>query len=102
MDHHRYIGRHGRPVETCLVGTGAFGRSYLRQAKANRHLGARVAIDVSAVTAAKALSAVGIDRSSIEVCETAAEAKDAWARGKHIAAGDLAAVIDLPIDVVIE
>ncbi len=102
MNYHRYIGGRDKPVETCLIGTGAFGRSYLRQAQANRHLGARVAVDVTAAEAAKALAAVGIDRSSIEVCETAAEAKNAWTRGKHVAAGDLAAVIDLPIEVVIE
>ena len=102
MNYHRYIGCRDKPVETCLIGTGAFGRSYLRQAQASRHLVARVASDISAAKAAEALIAVGIDRSSIELCETAAEAKNAWARGKHIAAGDLAAVIDLPIEVVIE
>ncbi len=102
MNHHRYIGSRDRPVETCLIGTGAFGRSFLRQAQANRHLGARIAIDISAANAADALLAAGISRSSIEVCETAAEAKSAWALGKHIAAGDLAAVIDLPVEVVIE
>jgi predicted homoserine dehydrogenase-like protein len=102
MNYHRYFGDRDKPVETCLVGTGDFGLGYLRQAQKTRLLGARVAVDVSAGRAADALVAAGIDRYGIAPCETAAEARSAWSQGKYVAAGDLAAVIDLPVDVVIE
>ncbi len=102
MNYHRYFGHRDKPVETCIVGTGDFGRSYLRQAQKTPLLGARIAVDVSAARAAEALAAAGVDRDAIAPCETAAEARAAWARGRHVAAGDLAVVIDLPIDVVIE
>ncbi|MCL2636343.1 MAG: flagellar biosynthesis protein FlgA, partial [Betaproteobacteria bacterium] len=102
MNYHRYFGDRDKPVETCLVGTGDFGLSYLRQAQKAPLLGARVAVDVSAGRAAEALAAAGIDRYGIVACETAAEARSAWSQGKYVAAGDLAAVIDLPLDVVIE
>jgi predicted homoserine dehydrogenase-like protein len=102
MNYHQYFGHRDKPVETCLVGTGDFGRSYLRQAQKAKLLSARIAVDVSADRAAEALASIGIERNSIEPCETAAQAKTAWMRGKHVAAGDLAAVIDLPIEVVIE
>jgi predicted homoserine dehydrogenase-like protein len=36
------------------------------------------------------------------LCETTAEARFGWGDGNYIAAGDLATVIDLPIDVVVE
>jgi predicted homoserine dehydrogenase-like protein len=65
-------------------------------------LSARVAVDVSAERAGAALRAVGIDARDIALCETTAKARFGWADGNYIAAGDLATVIDLPIDVVVE
>jgi hypothetical protein len=102
MNYHRHFGRQERPVETCLVGTGEFGRSYLGQVQKAKLLSARVAVDVSAERAGAALRAVGIDARDIALCETTAEARFGWADGNYIAAGDLATVINLPIDVVVE
>jgi len=102
MNHHRYFAAAKRPVETCLVGTGSFGRSFLAQARRVPLMRARVAVDVDARTAAEALAAVGVARAEIALCATAAEARAAWEAGRTIAAGDLAAVLDLPFEVVLE
>jgi predicted homoserine dehydrogenase-like protein len=102
MNHHRYFAKAERPVETCVVGSGSFGRSFLAQGRKVPLMHARVAVDVDAAIAAEAFKAVGIDPREIAVCSTAGEAKAAWDAGRCIAAGSLAAVIELPIDVVVE
>jgi predicted homoserine dehydrogenase-like protein len=102
MNYHRYFGSAQRKAETCIVGTGDFGRTFLGQARRTPLLSARVGVDMTPAIAADAFKAVGIDPREIELCETAAQARAAWDRGRFIAAGDLATVIDLPVDLVIE
>ncbi|BDA83004.1 NAD-binding homoserine dehydrogenase [Aureimonas sp. SA4125] len=102
MNHHSYFRADGRIVETCVVGTGGFGRSFIAQGLHVPLMNVRVAVDVTAAAAAAALRAVGIAPASIAECGDAAEATAAWAAGHFIAAGDLAVVLHLPIDVVVE
>lgn len=102
MNHHSYFGSAGRVVETCVVGSGGFGQSFLAQGRKVPLMNARVAVDVDATIAAHAFKSTGIDAADIAVCATSAEAKAAWDAGRFVAAGDLATVIELPIDVVIE
>ena len=102
MDLHQYFPAGDRKVETCVIGTGSFGRSYLAQARRVPRMSARVAIDVDAETAARVLRDVGIEARRVRICSTAAEARSAWSAGDHIAASDLAVVLDLPIEVVVE
>ena len=45
---------------------------------------------------------VSIEARRVRICRTAAEARTAWEAGDHIAASDLAVVLDLPIEVVVE
>ena len=102
MDHHQLFPKGAHKVETCVIGTGAFGRSYLAQARRVPRMSARVAIDADAQTAARVLRDIGIEARCVKVCSTAAEARSAWAAGDYIAANDLAVVLDLPIEVVVE
>ncbi len=102
MNFHQHYARVARPVEACLVGSGSFGRSFLTQAGRIPLVSARIAVDMTAEAAAKAFLAAGIAASDITVCATAAEARAAWAAGRHVAAGSLDAVIDLPFDFLIE
>ena len=83
-----------QPVETCLVGSGGFGRSFLAQARRIRLVNARIAVDVTAEAAARAFAASGVDRREIAWCETAAEARAAWEAGHYVAAGRLESAID--------
>lgn len=102
MNHHQYFAAADRPVETCLVGAGSFGRSFIAQARRVPLVNARVAVDVDADTAARAFAAAGVDRREIAVCASAGEARDAWRAGRHLALGDLAHALELPVEVVVE
>ncbi len=102
MNYHRYFTTAGQPVETCIVGSGSFGRSFLAQGRKTPLMRARVAVDVDAAKAAEAFRAIGIDRAEINLCTSAVEAKAAWQAGRFIAAGDLEHVLELPVDVIVE
>lgn len=101
MNYHSYFSG-ARRVETVIVGTGGFGRSFLAQGLRVPLMGTRVAVDKDAETAAAALASVGIVRERIRICSTSAEAEAAWKAGDFIASEDLGSVIGLPVDVVVE
>jgi len=90
------------PVETCVVGSGGFGRSFLAQGRRVPLMNARIAIDRESDIAVAALRSVGVAAADIAVCDTAAQARLAWAQGRFIASADLRAVAELPIDLVVE
>src|SRR5512133_3906558 len=98
MNHLTHYASATRPVETCVVGSGGFGRSFLAQALHIPLINARVAVDRDAGIAAAALRSIGLDESRIAICETRTQAEAAWACGQHIAAGDVAVVLGLPLD----
>lgn len=102
MNFHAHYASIKKPVETCLVGSGSFGQSFLGQARRMRLVNARIAIDMTAEGAARAMASAGIDPREIATCETASEAKAAWDAGRYIAAGTLEIVIGLPFDLLIE
>jgi predicted homoserine dehydrogenase-like protein len=102
MNYHDYYAKADRPVETCVIGTGGFGQSFLAQAQRVPLMNARIAVDLTAESAASGLRVAGIDSRRIQVCESARDAKTAWDRGDYIATGDLACVSDLPFDVAVE
>jgi predicted homoserine dehydrogenase-like protein len=103
MNHlHYFRGRSDRQVECAIVGTGGFGRSFLAQAGRTRGLSCRVAVDRDPQIAARVLASVGTRPAQIATCRDAASASAAWAAGKTIACSDLAIVLDLPLEVVLE
>jgi predicted homoserine dehydrogenase-like protein len=91
-----------RPVQTCVVGSGGFGRSFLAQALRIPLVKCRVAVDREAGIAAEALRSIGLAPDQFAVCETPEQAAAAWERGLHIAAGDVSVVLGLPLDLLIE
>jgi predicted homoserine dehydrogenase-like protein len=96
MNFHAHYAGISEPVETCLVGSGGFGRSYLAQARKIPLINARIAVDISAEAAGRAFAAAGFAAREIALCNTPAEARAAWAAGQCIAAGRLETVVDLP------
>ncbi|WP_319239324.1 hypothetical protein [uncultured Propionivibrio sp.] len=102
MNHLEYFAAATRPVDTCVVGSGGFGRSFLAQGRRVPLMRARIAVDVDAMVAAAGFAALGLPADAIAVCTNAAAAREAWDRGQCIAAADLATVIDLPFDVLVE
>jgi predicted homoserine dehydrogenase-like protein len=102
MNYHDYYAKADRPVETCVVGTGGFGESFLAQAQRVPLMNARIAVDLTAESAASGLKAAGIDPRKIQICESDRDAKVAWEHGDYIAIKDLAFVSEIPFDVIVE
>ena len=102
MNHLTHYATARRPVETCVVGSGGFGRSFLAQALRIPLVHCRVAVDREAAIAADALRSIGLAPERIAVCETPEQAAAAWEKGQHIAAGDVTVVLGLPLDLLIE
>ncbi|WP_376987950.1 NAD(P)H-dependent oxidoreductase [Bosea sp. R86505] len=102
MNFHAHYGGIREPIETCLVGSGGFGRSYLAQARKIPLVNARIAVDVTAEAAGRAFAAAGYGRDEIALCETPAEARAAWDAGRCVAAGRLETVIALPFQLLAE
>lgn len=99
--HSRYAGI-AAPIETCIVGGGAFGQSFLAQARFIKKVSARIAVDLTAEVAAHALAAAGVAKADIRLCATAVEATAAWNAGKYVAAGRLDSVVGLPFQMLVE
>lgn len=102
MNYLRHYAQAQRPVETCVIGSGGFGRSFLAQSLRMPLVNARIAMDVDTDTALKALLSVGIPAEQIAVVTSPAQAQAAWEQGQYLAIRDLTLVLDLPIDLVIE
>jgi predicted homoserine dehydrogenase-like protein len=99
--HRRYLGL-SEPIGACLVGGGAFGQSFLTQARFIRRLSARIAVDLTAEAAGAALAAAGFKPLDIRLCATPQEARAAFDAGHAVAAGNLDTVIGLPFHILIE
>lgn len=91
-----------RIIEACVAGAGDFGRGILRQARQMQGLSARIAIDVDAESAARALRLSGVPEAQIMVCHNEKEAVAAWRGGLYIASGSLESVKHLPFDILVE
>jgi predicted homoserine dehydrogenase-like protein len=102
MNHLDYFASAQRPVETCVLGSGGFGRSFLAQGMRVPLMRARIAVDVDVDIAAAAFLALGVATADVARCLTAEEARRAWDQGQYIAADDISSVVGLPIDVVVE
>jgi predicted homoserine dehydrogenase-like protein len=102
MNHLDYFSPAKRPVETCIVGSGGFGRSFIAQGLRTPLMNVRVAVDVDASVAAESFIAAGVPADEVARCTTADEATQAWVAGKYVAAADLEFVSHLPVDVVVE
>lgn len=102
MDHHHRYASVTSAVEVCVVGSGGFGRSFLAQAMRVPAVNARVAVDLQPEIAAEGWRSIGVDAARIALCHTPQEAAEAWERGLYIAAGDVATVLGLPLQVMVE
>lgn len=102
MNYHTLYASITSPVSACLVGGGAFGQSFLAQARHIKKLSARIAVDLDLETAGKAFAAAGLSPADIRLCAKATEAKAAFDAGKLVAADRFETVIGLPFDILVE
>jgi predicted homoserine dehydrogenase-like protein len=85
-----------------LIGTGAFGRSFLAQSRWMPHIRVPVICDQDIEIAEKACRQAGLLPGDLKVCPTDAEVNDTIASGKTAVVSDAALLMDLPIAVVLE
>ncbi|MBL8590645.1 MAG: flagellar biosynthesis protein FlgA, partial [Methylobacteriaceae bacterium] len=91
-----------RRIETCVVGGGQFGQSFLAQARFINRLAARIVVDLTAEAAGRALAAAGWPAADIAPCATAGEAQAAFAAGRAVALAALEPALELPFDMLVE
>lgn len=89
-------------IEACIAGAGDFGRGILRQAAQMKGLSVRIAVDVNAEIAARALQLSGVPDEKIMVCHDETQVSEAWKKGFFIASGSLELVTHLPFDILVE
>ncbi len=102
MNFHKYFSSVTRPVQSCVVGSGGFGRSFLAQSLRVPLMQCRVAVDLDSAIVVQAMRDVGVPADQIKICETPELAQSAWDGGYYIASSNLTNVAGLPLDIVLE
>jgi predicted homoserine dehydrogenase-like protein len=102
VNFHAHYATIAQPVETCLVGSGGFGRSYLAQSRRTPLINARIAVDITAEAAAAAFEASGYRPEDIAICGSATEADAAWKAGRCVAAASIQTVLGLAFTLLVE
>ncbi|MBT3790030.1 MAG: flagellar biosynthesis protein FlgA [Alphaproteobacteria bacterium] len=97
-----FAGVNENPVEAALIGVGEFGASLIAQGQRMPSLKVRVLCDQDTKRAQSAALACGIEAEHITVCENAASAQSAFARGDTVILPDATLINDLDIDIVVE
>ena len=85
-----------------LIGTGAFGRSFLAQARLIPGVRVSVVCDQDIDVAEDACRQAGMAPEDIKICHTDADANDTIACGKTAVVSDGLLLTTLPIEVVVE
>jgi predicted homoserine dehydrogenase-like protein len=85
-----------------LIGTGAFGRSFLMQSQLISNIRVSVVCDQEIEIAEDACLQAGIAPEDLKICHTASDANDIIAAGKTAVVSDALLLMDQAIEVVIE
>ena len=91
-----------RPVKACLTGAGEFGASFLFQAQGMPLLEVPAVCTRTVQRAVDAYENAGIPASKVRVCESAEDAKKAYAAGFNVVVDSFEYIADLPLDVLVE
>ena len=91
-----------RPVKACLTGAGEFGASFLFQAQGMPLLEVPAVCTRTVQRAVDAYENAGIPASKVRVCESAEDAKKAYADGFNVVVDRFDYIADLPLDVLVE
>ncbi len=85
-----------------LIGTGAFGRSFLAQSRLTPGIRVPVVCDRDIKIAEDACLQAGLTQEDLKVCHTDSDANDTIASGRTAVVCDALLLMDLPIEVVVE
>ena len=86
-----------RPVKACLTGAGEFGASFLFQAQGMPLLEVPAVCTRTVQRAVDAYENAGIPASKVRVCESAEDAKKAYADGFNVVVDSFEYIADLPL-----
>jgi len=85
-----------------LIGTGAFGQSFLDQARLIPGIKVSVVCDRDIEIAEDACLQAGMVLEDLKICHTESDTNETIASGKTAVVSDAMLLMDLPIEVVIE
>ena len=91
-----------RVTDVALIGTGAFGRSFLAQSSLIPGIKVTAVCDQDIELAKAVCLQTGLAPEDLKVCHTESEANDAIANGRTAVVSDAGLLPDLPIEVLIE
>src|SRR5690606_32075108 len=94
--------RTDQPVRTGLIGTGAYGHSFLFQARRAPHLEVVAVCDQDVEAARRACLGSGVAPADLAVCRTATDARAALDDGKTVITDDGLLLAELPLHAVVE
>ena len=98
----RLLFRTEKPVRVGLIGTGAYGNSFLFQARRAPNLEIAAVCDQDVAAATRACVHGGIAAADLAVCTTVGAARVALEAGKTVVTGDGLILAELPLQVVVE
>ncbi len=101
MNYHQLF-QHREQIRVGLIGTGAFGRSFLFQSRAISQIDVVAVCDRDVPVARRACLAAGISADRLAACFTAAEAQAAIERGQVAVLEDPLLMMGTSIGVVVE
>lgn len=103
MNHEILFAPHaGRCVRAGVVGAGEFGASFIFRSARAQGLAVQAVADPDTARAVAAAQRAGIARERIRLCSSRAAALDAHARGAFVVVEDVALLVALPLDFVVE
>ncbi|MFT5365556.1 MAG: putative homoserine dehydrogenase-like protein [Candidatus Latescibacterota bacterium] len=102
MIYNQLFAKFDRTVRVGVIGTGHYATALITQSLVVDRLEVPVVCDVNPDAAQRAYDHAGLDSDNTVICETTEQAAKAMEDGKHVILTDAMAMMDLPLDVIVE
>jgi len=102
MIYNQLFAKFDRTVRVGVIGTGHYAAALITQSLVVDRLEVPVVCDVNPDAAQRAYDHAGLDSDNTVICETTEQAAKAMEDGKHVILTDAMAMMDLPLDVIVE
>ena len=102
MIYNQLFAQFDRTVRVGVIGTGHYATALITQSQVIDHLHVPVVCDMNPDAAQRAYDHAGLDSDNTVICETTQQAADAMESSKPVILTDAMAMMDLPLDVIVE
>jgi predicted homoserine dehydrogenase-like protein len=102
MIYNQLFAKFDRTVRVGVIGTGHYATALITQSMVVDRLEVPVVCDLNPDAAQRAYDHAGLDSDKTVICETAQQAAEAMESGKHVILTDAMAMMDLPLDVIVD